>query len=257
MSRPAPDLTLSTGFLTVAALAFGAGLLSGCSDDLGTNPNGPTSESDPPTLPDGNEESADDDRRPTFELPEAEALDEDDEDGGDDEDGPDDGDDGSSGDPTPELPDQVPDFVGDLIGDIDPGTQTLHIDPSSGGAVEQSVFRLDVPAGALNSAATVQMTVESANQVKVHLGPDGLQFTEPAELFIDLSEIVGTLSGPYSMFWWDPDAEEWVNIGGDWDPETRILRAAIWHFSDYAPGRAGWNSGGGKKPADSEQDDKK
>lgn len=250
--------------VVAATLCVSGVALTGCSDDLGTTPgqnaldpvgggeqNPGTPEAIIPVVDDGSEgggtpsdppsgsedPSTPDTKNPNFESPPPEG------DGATLIEGLDLGIPGL-------LPEDVPDFVGDVLdGVLIPGNLVTNVTPGLGGRLQHSIFTLDVPEQAVKADTQFELIVEEGDGVKVSLFPEGLQFERPVTLTMDLSQIVGFEGPDLTMYWWDPAAKEWVNIGGHWDRDARTLSIELWHFSDYSCGRAGWK-GGPKKPVD-------
>ena len=154
------------------------------------------------------------------------------------------------------LPEGSPDLVGGLLeGVVEAGHVITTVDSEDGGRLEHSIFSVDVPSGAVDASTQFELKVEENAGVRVSLFPEGLQFSRPVKLSMDLSEIVGFEGPGMTVYWWDPAEGEWVNIGGEWDNDTRTLSIELWHFSDYSAGRAGWKGGSGpKKPVRTESD---
>ncbi len=157
----------------------------------------------------------------------------------------------------PGLPDEA-DYVPDAGWASPPqsGFTEKVLQPNTGGSVEFGIAELDVPPGAVKAQTNFQVQILEHESIRVRLLPHGLQFDEPVTLTLDLSSATG-LGKNVALYWFDEDAKDWVNIGGQYDPKTRTLTTKLAHFSDYAPGRAGWRGSGPGKPNDSAPDGKK
>lgn len=112
--------------------------------------------------------------------------------------------------------------------------------PTQSAVLEENIYRLEVPVGALPRSAVYSMTYQAGGPAQVTLGPHGAEFQVPVELSIDLSETSLADAPDVTLYWWDEDNEEWVDVGGVWDPSTGVITSELEHFSRYRPGRAGW-----------------
>lgn len=106
------------------------------------------------------------------------------------------------------------------------------IHASTGGYVELNGFRVDIPAGALSSDATITIDLPSdpvlAKRVTADFGPEGLQFNTPVTLSFPLTNVL--LNGnPIQVSRWETD--HWVGLGG-WVAGTRLYGTTP-HFSRY------------------------
>ncbi|MFL5538442.1 MAG: hypothetical protein ACJ8J0_05590 [Longimicrobiaceae bacterium] len=106
------------------------------------------------------------------------------------------------------------------------------IHASTGGYVELNGFRVDIPAGALSSDATITIDLPTdpvlAKRVMADFGPEGLQFNTPVTLSFPLTNVL--LSGaPIQVSRWETD--QWVGLGG-WVAGTRLYGTTP-HFSRY------------------------
>ncbi|MCA9728273.1 MAG: hypothetical protein R3E12_07005 [Candidatus Eisenbacteria bacterium] len=112
--------------------------------------------------------------------------------------------------------------------------------PTESAVIESGIYRLEIPAGALPDPTTYSMQYRDRGPVEVELGPHGSVFDVPVQLSIDLSGSTLASGSDVSLYWWDEDHGQWVDVGGTWDPATSTLTASLAHFSRYRPGRAGW-----------------
>ena len=105
---------------------------------------------------------------------------------------------------------------------------------ADGGYVELQGFRVDIPAGALQSDATVTIDLPSdqllAKRVLADFGPHGLQFNQPVTLSFPLTNVL--LSGdPIQVSRWEDD--HWVGLGGWLSAGGTRLNGTTPHFSRY------------------------
>ncbi|MDQ7094877.1 DUF1533 domain-containing protein, partial [Desulfosporosinus sp. PR] len=62
-------------------------------------------------------------------------------------------------------------------------------------------------------------------------------FTSPVILSFPIvtSQLpAGITTGQLAVYWWNPDKQEWVKLGGTYDPLTKTLSVPTYHFSTYA-----------------------
>lgn len=115
-----------------------------------------------------------------------------------------------------------------------------HINPSTGGQLVSGRQTLTIPPGALPWTVPFTMDYYTTGIVRVELGPHGAQFAVPVTLTFDLHGTSALPSDDITLYWWDQDNGEWVDVGGVWDPSTMTLTTELDHFSVYQPGRGGW-----------------
>ncbi len=139
-----------------------------------------------------------------------------------------------SGDASTGLFDRIRSITNSLIHLV------VEIIPGDGGVLESGPFELIVPPGALDYVADYEMSHTRFGYVQVDLGPHGAEFDAPVTLNVDLSGTGLARYDDITLYWWDEDAEEWVDVGGTWDPDSNMLSTELEHFSRYRPGRAGW-----------------
>jgi hypothetical protein len=120
-----------------------------------------------------------------------------------------------------------------------PGYTTALIEADKGGKVAYGRYQVTLPAGAL--AADTYITVRDPETafVTCTLEPHGIQFLVPVELQINLHGLHYSPYTDWSIYWLAAE-HQWQDQGGTFADEK--VRTALWHFSDYAPGRgrAGW-----------------
>jgi hypothetical protein len=114
------------------------------------------------------------------------------------------------------------------------------VSPDESATVQNGRFLLQVPAGALSYDARYSIAYSTIGAVEASLSPHGAVFDNPVELEIDLAGTSLANEPDVTLYWWDEDHEEWVDVGGSWDRNTQKLTSTLEHFSRYRPGRAGW-----------------
>jgi len=108
------------------------------------------------------------------------------------------------------------------------------IHAADGGFVELQGFRVDIPAGALASDATITIDLPDnallAKRVLADFGPDGLQFNQPVTLSFPLTNVLLN-GGPIQVSRWEDD--HWVGLGGWLSGGGTRLNGTTPHFSRY------------------------
>jgi hypothetical protein len=108
------------------------------------------------------------------------------------------------------------------------------IHAADGGFVELQGFRVDIPAGALSSDATITIDLPGdavlAKRVMADFGPDGLQFNTPVTLSFPLTNVLLN-GGPIQVSRWEND--HWVGLGGWLSGGGTRLNGTTPHFSRY------------------------
>ncbi|MCA9729489.1 MAG: hypothetical protein R3E12_19845 [Candidatus Eisenbacteria bacterium] len=123
------------------------------------------------------------------------------------------------------------------------GTQRaeLRVDPAVGGTVVCGRYQLTIPPGALSYETTYRIEYDPRDpELIFDLYPHGAQFHVPVEISVNLS---GTTAQDYddvTLYWFNGDADSWVDVGGVWDSSNARLTCSLSHFSRYGSGRAGW-----------------
>jgi hypothetical protein len=115
------------------------------------------------------------------------------------------------------------------------------ISASKGGKLKVGRFELVFAPGALaqDTEITIVDVTNSSGFVQCQLYPEGLVFLAPVTLEADFSDLEDP-SG-YSMYWRVPTSmtgNRWIDVGGE-STEDGVI-TTLEHFSDYAPGKAGW-----------------
>jgi hypothetical protein len=134
------------------------------------------------------------------------------------------------------------DHLATLSQDDDPHGSAL-ISARDGGSLHVGRFRLDFAPGALLLDTQISITdmTNSVGYVQCRLEPEGTVFHARVTLCADFSDLAAPAQ--YTMYWHvpdDPTDELWMNVGGSpsWDGQGIVTQ--LQHFSEYAPGKAGW-----------------
>lgn len=125
---------------------------------------------------------------------------------------------------------------------------SVIVDASEGAVINAGRHRLTIPPGALpkDLVITLKDISGSAGYVVCEALPEGLQFQKPVLLetrFRDIKEPTG-----HSIFWISnpgQPTERWLDTGALVNNDATGLSTWITHFSQYAPGKAGWGPRGG------------
>jgi len=129
-----------------------------------------------------------------------------------------------------------------LSDDSDPHGSAL-ISAQDGGSLQVGRFRLDFAPGALLQDTEISITdvTNSVGYVQCRLEPEGTVFHARVTLRADFSDLATPTQ--YTMYWHVPtptSQEVWSDVGGDPTWDGRGILTHLQHFSDYAPGKAGW-----------------
>jgi hypothetical protein len=119
-----------------------------------------------------------------------------------------------------------------------PGYQTAYIEAAAGGRVQYGRFALTFPPGALAEDTYITISNPGNGLLMCELEPHGIRFNVPVTLEMDLRGLRWQPYTDWSIYWLDPEAEQWVDEGGSFQGGS--LRVGLLHFSTYAAGRAGW-----------------
>jgi len=117
--------------------------------------------------------------------------------------------------------------------------RSVAIDGAVGGVIAVGRIRVTFPAGAFSGVRTITVVDASAAFVDCHLYPEGLTFSVPVSLELDLA---GTAADALdaTVFWYDPETATWVDIDGDYVEGGHTVVTRLAHFSSYRGNRAGW-----------------
>jgi hypothetical protein len=123
-----------------------------------------------------------------------------------------------------------------------------EVDAESGGKVTGSRYTLTFDKYSLEASTWITIKERNPGVADVELGPDGLKFASPVLLEIDYASTANDPKAPdYNglpprLFWYNPDEKTWTAMPGTDDPEARVYRVWLKHFSRYAMGDgAGWD----------------
>lgn len=118
-----------------------------------------------------------------------------------------------------------------------PGYLTKLIEADKGGEVHYDRYQVTIPKGALPEDTYITVRDPGSGYLMCELEPH-MVFLAPVELELDLHGLDYQPFTDWTVFWFDPDTEEWENQGGSFAHEK--LTVQLDHFSRYAAGRAGW-----------------
>lgn len=129
------------------------------------------------------------------------------------------------------------------------------VDGSIGAKMRCGRFYLMVPPGAFQGTGTVTMSMPDSTVMvcDLEIFPKELNgFHEPVELALCVNDTDAS-TDTLSMYWHDPDRNEWVDMGCDKDlsrhsemvgepfpVDARGITTQLRHFSKYSGGKAGW-----------------
>lgn len=114
------------------------------------------------------------------------------------------------------------------------------IDGAQGGVITNGRYRLIFPAGAFPGTQTITIEDPCNGYVECHLYPEGLTFAKQVKLQVSLIGTTGMGEHGATIYWYDPVAGSWVDIGGSYAAPVQSVVARLDHFSIYRSGRAGW-----------------
>lgn len=130
-----------------------------------------------------------------------------------------------------------------------------QIDGTKGGKLKCGRFYLMVPPGAFEGFGTVTMSLADSTVMLCDLDifPKELNnFHEPVQLVLCVNDTDAALD-TLSMYWHDPDRDEWVDmvcdrdlsdntemVGAPCPANMRGITTQLRHFSRYSGGKAGW-----------------
>jgi len=121
-----------------------------------------------------------------------------------------------------------------------PISVSATIDGSRGGVITNGRYRLHFPAGAFAGTQTITIEDPANGYVECHLYPEGLTFDKQITLQVNLLGTTGMGEHAATIYWYDPVAGSWVDIGGAYVAPAQSVVAKLDHFSIYRSGRAGW-----------------
>jgi hypothetical protein len=143
--------------------------------------------------------------------------------------------------------------VGSTLGGVVGGVvnlvvRTLDIVGSIGGSLTNGLWRVDVPAGAIDGNATIGISVAGPRSSECDLSitpADKNHFSTPVTLTFDCSGVPADQLANYVVFWFNPSTNQWEPVAGSTvDLGRKTVSAPLHHFSRYeaapADGKAGW-----------------
>ncbi len=111
-----------------------------------------------------------------------------------------------------------------------------------------------VVAGSISADTTIKVevsrieTTDGNTSFVYEFGPDGLVFSRPAVLRLNVRELFGASVSAMSLYGLDEDAGVWMHLGTYHADAQDIVCAPIGHFSDYgAAGKCGGEEEENKK----------
>ncbi len=115
------------------------------------------------------------------------------------------------------------------------------IDPAVGGTVQAGRYTVVVPPLALLEPTTITVIVDEKNgKVGCELLPHGIVFATPVTFAMDLAGTNADALAPITIYWKNDASNQWVDVGGTYDPVSATIWTTLPHFSSYTAGRAGW-----------------
>jgi hypothetical protein len=120
--------------------------------------------------------------------------------------------------------------------------QSAVISAWKGGTLRVGRHKLTFAPRALlrDTEITIVDVTAREGHVACELYPEGIVFLGPVTLETDFSDLADP-SG-YSMYWLANDSliDVWMNVGGNETSDGKGIAVTLHHFSEYAPGKAGW-----------------
>lgn len=127
----------------------------------------------------------------------------------------------------------------------------FEVDGDAGGQISFGRLGLNFPPKALLGNNIITIRQVQQNQATWELTVNRqhkANFSKPVTLSVDYSDLGE--DDMFAVFWFDKEANAWVNMGGAMDSNTKTLSLTLDHFSYYAfvcihsvdpDGSAGWN----------------
>ncbi len=114
-------------------------------------------------------------------------------------------------------------------------TTSVRICAAEGGEVELNGNRLEIPPGALPADTTITMICPNPDKAMVQLKPNRLVFLRSVLLTLSYAEAEDLdEEAQLSIYWQNPDNQEWEWMGGRDDKVKEEVTTQIGHFSRYA-----------------------
>jgi hypothetical protein len=125
--------------------------------------------------------------------------------------------------------------------------RTLNLIGNIGGTLTNGVWKVAIPAGAVDGNATVTLSVSSPSDPHCQLGiyPSTLNhFAKPVTLTLNCSSVPTDQLSTYVVYWLDPSTNQWVEVPGSTvNLNNKTVSAPLSHFSTYSAGPAGGKAG--------------
>ncbi len=111
-----------------------------------------------------------------------------------------------------------------------------------GGRLEFCGHKMSVPYGALSERKEMSITILPSEKLdvsfalpKLEFGADGW-FKKPVTITISFedADLSGIDPAELSISWFDEDAQEWVDLGGEVDFRKKTVTVEVWHFTQYS-----------------------
>ena len=138
----------------------------------------------------------------------------------------------------------VSSLLSSLIGLL---VRTLNIVGSLGGTLTNGLWRLEIPANAIDGSATVAIGVQSATSADCQLEISPVtknHFAVPVRVIVDCRSVPSSQLATYVIYWFDPATRRWVQVqGSQVDLVAKTVSAPLSHFSRYSVGPAGGKAG--------------
>ena len=117
-----------------------------------------------------------------------------------------------------------------------------EVDPLLGGTYSAGRIVVEIPADAINEEITLRIHDYTIGNMAVsgELWPHGYEFNEPVTLTFSLAGTVAEDWDDATIFWFDEEINQWIDIGGTRDLEANTIWVHLDHFSSYGVGRVGW-----------------
>lgn len=115
-------------------------------------------------------------------------------------------------------------------------TGTAVVVGEFGGIVTNGTQRVTIPPGAFSGVKVITVVSNITSPRFVELYPEGTTFDAPVTLTMSVAGTGADMPGT-TIFWWDPSASTWVDMGGAYNNRTHTVSTTLTHFSTY---RAGW-----------------
>lgn len=148
--------------------------------------------------------------------------------------------------PSSEAPPPGPIFIKELapqdgnpfsFSDDDPVRVFEWIDGAEGGTIENGRFSLNFAPGAFPGRIKIELIDTTEDYLKCELYPEGIYFNAPVVLTVDVAETTG--DDDMTTLYWN-DRGDWTDVGSWYSSGEHTVSTNLEHFSEYAPGRAGW-----------------